>query len=249
MYMLTIEDKLLDKATQIVKNLDDSLLQQVSETLNNLSSQAQQNPQHKNGQAHFLINSNDLLDRIIATMQKLPKDLLQKFCEVIVKCDIDLNSPAVKTQPEKDRKTDNEADETLEDLEFWYLKTSFADHYKMLATSYSEDEVIKRLNSATQSLDREILVDRIKQGSLLAVLNGNNYRFPKWQFDQNGENGVINGLSDVVKNLHCSDTAKISWFKNFNLELSATPLELLKDCQTGRVIEAAKIVGIQLDLC
>jgi hypothetical protein len=249
MYMLTIENKLLDKTTQIVKNLDDLLLQQVSETLDNLSSQVPQNQKHKNGQAHLQITSSDLLDRIIATMQKLPKDLLQKFCEVIVQCDMDLNSPAAKTVPERKEREIDESEETLEDLELWYLRTSFADHQKMLATSYSEDEVIDRLGKTTQSLDRKTLVDRIEQGSLLAVSNSNNYRFPKWQFDQNGTGGVLNGLAEVVKNLNCSDTAKVSWFENFNLELSgATPLDLLKNGHIDIVVRAAKIVGIQLDM-
>jgi hypothetical protein len=243
MYMLITENKLLDidKVTQIIKGFDDSLLARVGETLNKLSSQTSQNLLNLNGQDHLKFNLDDLLDRTIASMQKLPDGFIQKFCDVIVQYDADKTAFGTKSATETRGKIYSPEDAL--DLELWYLKSSFAEHQKILTTYYCQQEVIELL-AKTQPLSQATLVKRIKEGSLLAVIDDGTYRFPKWQFDSNETDGVIKGLSDVVKNLNCSDKAKISWFNAFNLDLSgATPLDLLKNGQIEEVLWAAKIVG------
>jgi Protein of unknown function (DUF2384) len=72
-------------------------------------------------------------------------------------------------------------------------------------------------------------------------LDNGSYRFPIWQFDPGGADGVVNGLPMVLKGLQVSDFAKLNWLTRPNPVLEGlTPIVALKQGQLERVVQEAK---------
>ncbi len=87
--------------------------------------------------------------------------------------------------------------------------------------------------------------DRVESGSLLAVMDRGALRFPTWQFDPEGPDGVVRGLPDAIRALRVSPLAKISWLTRANPAFDgATPLDALKRGKIGAVVDEASAVGI-----
>jgi len=71
--------------------------------------------------------------------------------------------------------------------------------------------------------------DRRKAGTLLGLKDNGVYKFPLWQFDPEGDDGVIDGFPEVVAVLDVSDFAKLNWFNKPHKAFDgATPIEILK---------------------
>ena len=68
------------------------------------------------------------------------------------------------------------------------------------------------------------------------------YRFPAWQFDPRGEDGVLAGLPDVLESLEPQQPfAKLVWLRRPNPSLGARePVEALRDGDLERVLVAAR---------
>ncbi len=87
--------------------------------------------------------------------------------------------------------------------------------------------------------------DRVKARTLLGISDNGALRFPPWQFDPEGPDGVIEGLPDVLKILQVSDLAKLSWLVRSNPFLEGlTPLQALKQGQKERVVQEAMGIGV-----
>jgi hypothetical protein len=125
-------------------------------------------------------------------------------------------------------------------LEMAALARSFKRRRELLEGSLSASQVADLLGTTRQTPH-----DRVKGGALLAVLDRGVWRFPAWQFDPEGPDGVIEGLGEVLRALHASPLAKASWFVRPNpyLEGRTTPLEVLREGQVGAVRSAAEAVG------
>lgn len=91
---------------------------------------------------------------------------------------------------------------------------------------------------------RQTAHDRRLAGTLLAVHDNGVWKFPIWQFDPGGANGVVDGLPEALKELHLSDFSKLSWFVSHNNALESTPIEALKSGRKAEVILAAQAVGV-----
>lgn len=110
----------------------------------------------------------------------------------------------------------------------------------MLSGSLTAAEVASLLGTSRQTPH-----DRLKNQTLLGVLDRGAYRFPAWQFDPEGPDGVVNGLPSVSRALSVSDLAKISWFTRPNPFLDGlTPLQALRSGQKERVLAEAVSVGV-----
>lgn len=110
---------------------------------------------------------------------------------------------------------------------------------ELLAESLTAPQVAKLLG-----VSRQTPHDRARSGSLLAVLDRGQLRFPRWQFDPQGPDGVIEGLPQVVRGLDVSPLARVSWFVRPNPYLEGrTPLDALKAGERERVRDAALAVG------
>jgi hypothetical protein len=92
---------------------------------------------------------------------------------------------------------------------------------------------------------RQAPLNRLKAGSLIAIKDNQKWWFPLWQFDANTSDGIIDGLSRVIKALDCSNLAKVIWLVNPNPYFAnESPLEVLKTGDVERVVESAQAVGL-----
>jgi hypothetical protein len=92
---------------------------------------------------------------------------------------------------------------------------------------------------------RQAPLNRLKAGSLIAIKDNQKWWFPLWQFDANTSDGIVDGLSRVLKALDCSNLAKVSWLVNPNPYFAnESPLEVLKTGDVERVVESAQSVGL-----
>ena len=120
------------------------------------------------------------------------------------------------------------------------LRRSFARRQELLADALSAAQVAALLNTSRQTPH-----DRVAGRTLLAVMDRGAWRFPRWQFDPEGENGVVTGLPRVIRALDASPLAKVSWLTRANPSLDgATPLACLKGGQVERVVAAARAVAL-----
>lgn len=90
-------------------------------------------------------------------------------------------------------------------------------------------------------VSRQTPLNRVKDSTLLAVLDRGAYRFPVWQFDPQGEDGVLAGLPDALEALEPQQPfAKLVWLRRVNPTLGdREPVELLRDREIDPVIGAA----------
>ncbi|MBW4499792.1 MAG: hypothetical protein KME57_09545 [Scytonema hyalinum WJT4-NPBG1] len=125
-------------------------------------------------------------------------------------------------------------------LEFTALARNFKWRQELLRDSLSASQVAEMLNTTRQTPH-----DRLKKNSLVAVQDNGVWKFPTWQFDPQGPDGVIAGLPDVLKALNVPAMSKISWLTRPNKALNRlTPVEALKGGQKDEVIGAARSVGV-----
>jgi hypothetical protein len=94
-------------------------------------------------------------------------------------------------------------------------------------------------------VSRQTPHDRVKAGQLLGMLDNNVLKFPEWQFDAEGPNGVVLGLPQVLSALKCGPLAKISWLSTPNpIFDGARPIDALKMGLMDNVIHEASAVGV-----
>lgn len=125
-------------------------------------------------------------------------------------------------------------------LEMATLARSFRRRKELLEGALTAPQVANLLDTTRQTPH-----DRVRSGTLLAVFDRGVWRFPAWQFDPEGPDGVIEGLPGVLQALHASPLAKASWLVRPNQYLEGrTPLETLKEGLKEPVKNAAETVGI-----
>jgi hypothetical protein len=90
-------------------------------------------------------------------------------------------------------------------------------------------------------ISRQAATGRAESGSLLAVLDRGAYRFPRWQFDPRGPDGVVPGLSEVLGALEPQPAfSKLVFLSRPNKTLDERePIELLRRGERERVLAAA----------
>ena len=120
-------------------------------------------------------------------------------------------------------------------LEITSLMQYFDRRKELLQNSLTASEVANLLNTTRQTPH-----DRINKKSLLAVKDNGVWKFPLWQFDPSGADGVIDGLPAVLKALEGSEFTKLNWLTSSNPYLnSLTPVEALKQGQKAKVLTEA----------
>jgi hypothetical protein len=88
--------------------------------------------------------------------------------------------------------------------------------------------------------------DRRKANTLLALKDNGVYKFPLWQFDPEGDDGVVDDLPEILKTLQVSNFAKLNWLnKSLRAFDDQTPIEILKKGEREEIedliIEAAGV--------
>ena len=130
------------------------------------------------------------------------------------------------------------------ELEFQALQARFAMRRQLLAQCIGTSEVVSLLGLR----NRQTPLDRLKAGTLLAIRDQGQWRFPLWQFDPDGPDGVIAGLPEVLAALPIADLIKARWLQRPQPLLDGqTPLQVLRDGQRDRVLTEARAVGCGQD--
>jgi hypothetical protein len=125
-------------------------------------------------------------------------------------------------------------------LEMSALLRSFRRRRALLEGSLTAVQVAELLGTTRQTPH-----DRVKSSALLAVLDRGILRFPAWQFDPEGPNGVVGGLPEVLRALQVSPLAKASWLTSPNPYLQGrTPLEALEAGEVELVRRTAEAIGV-----
>jgi hypothetical protein len=125
-------------------------------------------------------------------------------------------------------------------LEFEALRRSFALRHQLLACTIGTAEVNELLAAGS----RQTVHDRLKAGTLLGILDQGKWRYPLWQFDADGPNGVIDGLAQVLQALQVSNLAKARWLqKPHPVFGGSAPLNLLRHGRLEDVLAEAGQVG------
>jgi hypothetical protein len=121
-------------------------------------------------------------------------------------------------------------------LAFRSLLQFFASRRDLLEGALTAPQAAKLLG-----VSRQTPLNRVRDNTLLAVLDRGAYRFPIWQFDPQGEGGVLPGLSNVLDALEPQQPfAKLVWLRRPNPTLEGRePLELLRDRELEPVLDAA----------
>lgn len=131
-------------------------------------------------------------------------------------------------------------DEEKRELEFAALKRFFEWRQHLLKNSLTSTQVAELLKTSRQTPH-----DRLRKKGLVAIQDNGVWKFPIWQFDAEGPDGVIAGLPDVLKALEIPDYSKISWLTRSHPCLDGlTPIEALKQGQKAKVMAEAKAVGV-----
>jgi hypothetical protein len=91
-------------------------------------------------------------------------------------------------------------------------------------------------------VSRQTPLNRAKEKSLLGMLDRGAWRFPLFQFDPAGPDGVLPGLPETLRALEPQQAfAKLVWLRRPNATLNGRePVELLRDGEVQPVIDAAR---------
>ena len=124
-------------------------------------------------------------------------------------------------------------------LELETQQRVFTRDRELLRDTLSEAEAVERLQSP-----RQAIVARLHNKTLLAVQDEGKWKFPVWQFDANGIDGILVGLPDVLRALDVSNMGKIGWLTTPNRYLEGrTPLQAMQEGDVVRVVDQAWAVG------
>ncbi len=120
---------------------------------------------------------------------------------------------------------DDYSEGNLAVLELANLERYYQRRRELLARSITTPEVAKLIGCQAITT----VHDRRKAGTLLGLKDNGVYKFPLWQFDPEGDDGVVDGLPEILKTLQISDFAKLNWLsKPLRAFESRTPVEVLK---------------------
>lgn len=130
-------------------------------------------------------------------------------------------------------------------LELENKRRSFAFRRSLLKGALSASQVADLLGSKS----RQTPHDRRKAGTLLGVQDNGIWKFPPWQFDSDGPDGVVPGLPAVLRALgeygSVSPLEKVSFLTQPSPYFGErTPLQALQAGEVDNVVAVARAVGV-----
>ncbi len=179
------------------------------------------------------------LQEFLRSMSEEGRKLLSEKLEIIAKesvISIDEEEQSIadlisgKTYSEEERK----------ELDVINLINSFSLRAKLLENTITSSKVADLLGCSS----RQTPLDRVKNQTLIAVKDNGKWKYPLWQFDAEGPDGVIQGLPKVIAVLQVSNLGKVSWLTLGNPVFNnKTPLDMLKEGRIEEVLNEAMGVG------
>ncbi|KAB8318008.1 hypothetical protein SD81_022560 [Tolypothrix campylonemoides VB511288] len=183
----------------------------------------------------------ELIAKAVQALNCLPSDQIKNLVEQIeISCTKPKTSEAEEDLAAK-LGVDPITDEEARQLENAALENFFEWRQELLKDSYTALEVAKLLGTKS----RQTPHDRLKKNCLVGIQDNGMWKFPKWQFDPTGPNGVIAGLPEVLKALDVDNFSKMSWLTQPNSVFHGlSPIQALKRGQKEMVIAEARAVGV-----
>lgn len=127
------------------------------------------------------------------------------------------------------------------ELELANLERYVKRRRELLEGSITSSKVTELLGCQNRATVR----DRRLANTLLGIKDRGVYKYPLWQFDPEGDDGVIDGLPEVLTALDVSDFVKLNWFSKPHLAFEGqTPIEILKQGQVEALVREARAVGL-----
>ena len=129
----------------------------------------------------------------------------------------------------------------LLELQLANLERYYQRRRELLADSITSSKVAELLGCENRSTVR----DRRLANRILGLKEKGVYKYPIWQFDPEGDDGVIDGLTEVLAALDVSDFTKLNWLCKPHLAFEKkTPIEMLKQGEIKAVVIEARAVGV-----
>jgi hypothetical protein len=119
------------------------------------------------------------------------------------------------------------------------LLRGFQVRRKLLEQAFTTKEVAGLLGGS-----RQMPLDRLKANRLVAARDAGDWRFPTWQFDPTGPDGVVDGLPAVLAAMPASNLQRIAWLSTTHPALAMAPIDALRAGQFDRVLHEAQAVGV-----
>ncbi len=162
-----------------------------------------------------------ILHHIEATIGEASPKQLQNIVESLKPKVIDPDKKALA----KKIAGDNYSEGNLAVLELANLKRYYQRRRELLTSSITTPQVAELIGCQAITT----VHDRRKANTLIGLKDNGVYKFPLWQFDPEGDDGVIDGLPEVLKTLQISNFAKLNWLtKPLRAFGDQTPIEILK---------------------
>ncbi len=181
-----------------------------------------------------------LLHHVAASISEASPEHLQRIIDALKPKVID---PEKKALAKKIARA-NYSEGNLAVLELANLERYYQRRRELLANSITTREVAKLIGCQAITT----VHDRRKAGTLLGLKDNGVYKFPLWQFDPQGDDGVIDRLSELLKTLQISNFAKLNWLsKPLRAMSGRTPVEILKSGNEKEIedlIVEARGVGV-----
>lgn len=87
-------------------------------------------------------------------------------------------------------------------------------------------------------------LERFRRGGrVLALREGNQWLYPRWQFDPDAPGGIVPGLQQVIHELRLSPAGAAYWLSRRHERLGEAPIRLLRSRRDEPVLQAARAVG------
>ena len=162
-----------------------------------------------------------LLHHVAASLTEASTEHLQQIAESLKPKVIDPEKKALA----KKIAGDDYSEGNLAVLELANLERYYQRRRELLARSITTPEVAKLIGCQAITT----VHDRRKAGTLLGLKDNGVYKFPLWQFDPEGDNGILDGLPELLSALEISDFRKLNWLnKSLRAFEGRTPVEVLK---------------------
>ncbi len=160
--------------------------------------------------------------------KKVASDVLKSVQKLVTTAnDEDLLQLSAILTPEASREPESTDDESepLWSLELANLKLLYERRRELLKDSLTSTQVAELLDWK----NRKTVHDRLKAKEIIGIKDRGVYKFPLWQFDPQGENGILDSLPSLLSALDISDFRKLSWLtKPLRPFDNLTPVEILK---------------------
>lgn len=129
----------------------------------------------------------------------------------------------------------------LLELQLANLERYYQRRRELLADSITSSKAAELLGCENRSTVR----DRRLAKRILGLRDNGVYKYPLWQFDPEGDDGVIDGFPEVLAALDVSDFAKLNWLCKPHLAFEGkTSIEMLKQGAIEAVAKEAQAVGV-----